>query len=285
MKIGVKFMEKKIIVDSSIDFSDDIKFLSEGVERVPFKILLDNDEIIDANLDTQDLIKTMKASKSGLKTACPSPDEFMNLFSKDGSSFVVTISSALSGSYNSAVLAKNIFLEKVPEGLVHVFDTKSAASGSTLVALKIKQLVEQNLGFNEIVDATNKYMSKLKTLFILDSLDNLAKNGRISNVKAKVASLLHIVPIMGDNGNGEIELVDQVRGNKKAFSRLVDIIGEFSIDFENTILGITHSNAKEKAEKLKTELLSKYNFKDVLIFKAGGLSTVYADDGGIVVAF
>jgi len=90
---------------------------------------------------------------------------------------------------------------------------------------------------------------------------------------------------MGDNGNGEIELVEQVRGNKKAFNRLIEIIGEFNIDFENTILGITHSNAMEKAENLKKELLSRYKFKDVLIFKAGGLSTVYADDGGIVVAF
>ncbi|HBB29066.1 MAG TPA: DegV family protein [Clostridiales bacterium] len=275
-------MENKIIVDSSIDFNDDI---TEEIDRVPFKILIDNDEIADVNLNTEELISKMKSSKKHIKTACPSPDEYMNLFSKDGASFVVTISSALSGSYNSAMLAKNMFLEKIPEGLVHIFDTKSAASGSTLVALKIKQLIEENLNFSEIIEATNKYISKLKTLFILDSLDNLVKNGRISGVKAKVASLLHIVPIMGDNGNGEIELVEQVRGNKKAFNRLIEIIGEFNIDFENTILGITHSNAMEKAENLKKELLSRYKFKDVLIFKAGGLSTVYADDGGIVVAF
>ena len=278
-------MENRIIVDSSIDFCDDLKILSEEVDRVPFKILIDSDEIADVNLDTEELISKMKASKKHIKTACPSPDEYMRLFSKDGASFVVTISSALSGSYNSAVLAKNMFLEKLPNGLVHIFDTKSAASGSTLVALKVKQLVEENLNFNEIVDATNKYISKLKTLFILDSLDNLVKNGRISGMKAKVASLLHIVPIMGDNGNGEIELVEQVRGNKKVFNRLIDIIGEYNIDFENTVLGITHSNAKEKAENLKKELLNRYHFKDVLIFKAGGLSTVYADDGGIVVAF
>lgn len=275
-------MENKIIVDSSIDFSDDV---TEEVNRVPFKILIDNDEISDVNLNTEVLISKMKSSKKHIKTACPSPDEYMKLFSKDGASFVVTISSALSGSYNSAMLAKNMFLEKIPDGLVHIFDTKSAASGSTLVALKVKQLIEENLNFSEIIDATNKYISKLKTLFILDSLDNLVKNGRISGVKAKVASLLHIVPIMGENGNGEIELVEQVRGNKKAFNRLVEIIGEFNIDFENTILGITHSNAMEKAENLKKELLSRYKFKDVLIFKAGGLSTVYADDGGIVVAF
>ncbi len=275
-------MENKIIVDSSIDFSDDI---TEEIDRVPFKILIDNDEIADVNLNTEELISKMKSSKKHIKTACPSPDEYMNLFSKDGASFVVTISSALSGSYNSAMLAKNMFLEKIPEGLVHIFDTKSAASGSTLVALKIKQLIEENLNFSEIIEATNKYVSKLKTFFILDSLDNLVKNGRISGVKAKVASLLHIVPIMGENGNGEIELVEQVRGNKKAFNRLIEIIGEFNIDFENTILGITHSNAMEKAENLKKELLSRYKFKDVLIFKAGGLSTVYADDGGIVVAF
>lgn len=278
-------MENKIIVDSSIDFSDDKEIISEEIDRIPFKILIDNDEITDLNLNTEELITKMKSSRKQIKTACPSPDEYMNSFSNEGASFVVTISAALSGSYNSAVLAKNMFLEKMPEALVHIFDTKSASSGATLVALKVKQLIKENLNFNEIVDATNKYISKLKTLFILDSLDNLAKNGRISGVKAMVASLLHIVPIMGENGNGEIVLVEQVRGNKKAFNRLIDMIGEYNVDFENTILGITHSNAKAKAESLKEELLKRYKFKDILIFKAGGLSTVYADDGGIVVAF
>lgn len=278
-------MENKIIADSSVDFKENKEFITDGLDIVPFKIQIDNEEIVDTNLNTEELMKKMKASFNQIKTACPSPSEFYDAFSKEGASFVVTISAALSGSYNSAVLAKNMFLEKLPDALVHIFDTQSACAGVNLVILKIKELIMQNLKFDEIITSVNKYISKMKTLFILDSLDNLVKNGRISNLKAMLASFLHIVPIMGENGKGEIVLLEQVRGNKKAFNRLVDMIGESGVDFENTVLGITHSNAKEKAENLKNEILKRFKFKDVLIFAAGGLSTVYADDGGIVVAF
>lgn len=278
-------MENKIISDSSVDFKENRESIIDGLEIVPFKIQIDDEEIVDTNLNTEELLKKMKASFNQIKTACPSPSEFYDAFSKEGASFVVTISAALSGTYNSAVLAKNMFLEKFPEALVHIFDTKSACAGVNLVILKIKELLMQNLKFDEIISAVNKYVSKMKTLFILDSLDNLVKNGRISNLKAMLASFLHIVPIMGENGKGEIVLLEQVRGNKKAFNRLIEMIGESGVDFENTVLGITHSNAKEKAENLKNEILRRFNFKDVLIFAAGGLSTVYADDGGIVVAF
>lgn len=278
-------MENKIITDSSVDFKESREYITDGLEIVPFKIQIDNEEIVDTDLNTQELIKKMKASFNQIKTACPSPSEFYDAFLKEGASFGVTISGALSGSYNSAVLAKNMFLEKFPEALVHIFDTQSACAGVNLVILKIKELVTQNLKFDEIITSVNKYIFKMKTLFILDSLDNLVKNGRISNLKAMLASFLHIVPIMGENGKGEIVLLEQVRGNKKAFNRLVDMIGESGVDFENTVLGITHSNAKEKAESLKNEILKRFKFKDVLIFAAGGLSTVYADDGGIVVAF
>lgn len=278
-------MERRIVTDSSVDFKLNKEQITEGIGIVPFKLQIDDEEIVDIDLNTDELIKKMKASVNQIRTACPSPQEFYDAYSKDGETFAVTISGALSGSHNSAILAKNMFLEKFPEALIHVFDTQSASAGVNLVILKIKELITQNLKFDEIVDAVSKYISKMKTLFILDSLDNLVKNGRISNLKAMLASFLHIVPIMGENGKGEIVLLEQVRGNKKAFNRLVDMIGESGVDFENTVLGITHSNAREKAENLRNEILKRFNFKEVLIFAAGGLSTVYADDGGIIVAF
>ncbi len=278
-------MERRIVTDSSVDFKLNKEQITEGIGIVPFKLQIDDEEIVDIDLNTDELIKKMKASVNQIRTACPSPQEFYDAYSKDGETFAVTISGALSGSHNSAILAKNMFLEKFPEALIHFFDTQSARAGVNLVILKIKELITQNLKFDEIVDAVSKYISKMKTLFILDSLDNLVKNGRISNLKAMLASFLHIVPIMGENGKGEIVLLEQVRGNKKAFNRLVDMIGESGVDFENTVLGITHSNAREKAENLRNEILKRFNFKEVLIFAAGGLSTVYADDGGIIVAF
>ncbi len=153
-----------------------------------------------------------------------------------------------------------------------------------MIAMKVKQLIEENLNTAEIIEQTNKYIAKLKTLFILESLDNLAKNGRITNFKAILANVMHIVPIMAAD-EGKIVLREQVRGRKKAFARLIDMISEHNVDFENTVLGITHVNCLEKAEKLRDEIKARYPFKDIKIFKSSGLSTVYADDGGIVIAF
>ncbi|WP_326906733.1 DegV family protein [Sedimentibacter sp. MB31-C6] len=274
-------MDNNLITDSCVDFNDD----TENTQRVPFKILIDEDEIVDEDLNIIDLIAKMKSSHNHIKTACPSPDDFIKRFKENKNNFVVTISSQLSGSYNSAMLAVEIMKEKFPESFIHVFDSKTASAGETLIALKVKQLIEEKLSTLDIIENTNKYISKLRTLFVLNSLDNLAKNGRITNFKAILANILHIVPIMGEDGQGKIVLKEQVRGKKKAFSRMIEMIGEYNINFEETILAITHVNCLEKAERLRDEIKAKYPFKDIKIFRAGGLSTVYADDGGIVIAF
>lgn len=273
--------DTKIVVDSCVDFNEETK----EFPRAPFRILIDDEEIVDSDLDQAELIRKMKKTKNQIKTACPPPEDFMNKFSEYKNVFAVALSSQLSGSYNSAVLAVNLLKEKFPDKFVHIFDSKTAATGETMIALKVKQLTEQNLSPQEIIELTNKYISKLRTFFILESLDNLAKNGRITNFKAMIGSMLQIVPIMGENGEGQIVLKEQVRGRKKAFDRLVNIIGEHNVDFENTILGITHVNCREKAEKLMEQIKSKYDFKEIKIFEASGLSTVYADDGGIIIAF
>ena len=274
-------MKTNLIVDSCVDFNED----TENIDRVPFRILIDGEEIIDENTNILELISKMKNSRSQIKTACAPPEDFIKKIKEHANNFIVTISSQLSGSYNSAMVAVETIKEKFPEAFVHIFDSKTAAAGETLIAIKVKQLVEENLNPHEIIEQTEKYISKLRTFFILDSLDNLAKNGRITNFKALLANIMHIVPIMGEDGEGRIVLKESVRGKKKAFTRLVDMLAEYNIDFENTILGITHVNCHEKAEKLRDQIKAKYPFKDIKIFKSSGLSTVYADDGGIVIAF
>lgn len=274
-------MNTNIIVDSCVDFNE----VTENIDRVPFRILIDGEEIVDENTDILELIRKMKNSRSQIKTACAPPEDFINKIKVQANNFIVTISSQLSGSYNSAMVAVDTIKEKFPEAFVHIFDSKTAAAGETLVALKVKQLIDDNLKPADIVEQTEKYITKLRTLFILDSLDNLAKNGRITNFKAMIANIMHIVPIMGEDGEGRIVLRESIRGKKKAFNRLVDMIAEYNVDFENTVLGITHVNCLEKAEKLREDIKARYSFKDVKIFTSSGLSTVYADDGGIVIAF
>jgi DegV family protein with EDD domain len=275
-------METRIIVDSCTDVNEYVK---DMFDTVPLTILVDDEEIVDDHLDTYFLLDKIKKSKFSLKTACPSPGEYYDAIKKYKNSFIVTLSSKLSGSYNSALAACKMAAENLPDSFAHVFDSKSASVAQSMISIKIHDLINQNLPNEEIVSLTNHYIEKLKTLFILESYEHLAKAGRLSKIKASFATFMHICPIMGASQVGEIEVIDKVRGKKKAFDRLVQLIGEHEVDFENTILGITHVNAIEKAENLKNDILSHYPFKDVMIFEARGISTVYADDGGIVIAF
>lgn len=278
-------MDTQIIVDSCVDFNKEVFGNEDYMERIPFKIIIDGEELIDKNLDTSVLLEKMKNSKNKIITACPSPNEFLETLRNCKNNFIVTISEKLSGSYNSATLAKEMLKEESIDSFVHVFNCKTAVSGADLIVLRLKQLIEEKVHNNQIIEQVNEYINSMKTLFVLEKLDNLAKNGRISGTKALMGSLLQITPIMTASDEGEIILKEQVRGKKKAYNRLLELIGEENIDYKNRILGIAHINAKEKAEKLKEEIKNKYDFKDIIIFEGGGLSTVYADDGGIVVCY
>jgi DegV family protein with EDD domain len=278
-------MYNKIVVDSCVDLNDEVFALNDQMERVPFRINVDGEEMLDTNLNTGSLLSRMKASSQKVQTTCPSPNDFLTTYRSSKRVFVVTISSKLSGSYNSALVAKDILhRDELSDHFVHVFDSKSASAGESLVALKVQQLIEENLPNSEIIEQTNVYINSLKTLFILESYDNLIKNGRMSQMTAIIGSMLHIVPIMGSN-DGAIELIAKVRGRKKSISKLIEIIGQDDRDYTNSTLSISYVNDLDKALILKEEIQKKYDFKQILIFKSGGLSTVYADDGGIVIAY
>ncbi|MDR1558446.1 MAG: DegV family protein [Clostridiales bacterium] len=280
-----KAREHSIIADSCTDFSETGEN-SDNYKRVPFLINVDGIEFRDLKLEVRNLLKAMKNRKNKIATACPSPAEFMSSFSQMANNFVVTISSSLSGAYNSAMLARDMFLEDIQgSGLIHVFDSKSASAGETLVALKVHELSDQGLPFQDIVDQVTEYISKLKTFFVIDSLEHLEKNGRISKKDCIIGTMLHITPIMGDNGDGGIEMKAKAIGWKPAVRKLIDMIGSYDVDFKNTIMGITHVNALEKAMTIKGDILAKYSFKNILIFKASGLSAAYADENGIILAF
>ncbi|AFS77702.1 putative DegV domain-containing protein [Gottschalkia acidurici 9a] len=278
-------MNIKILGDSCCDLTDELR-RKMNVKLIPLTIHVDDDSYIDDDtLDTKELLKKMKESTNSPKTACPSPQEYIKEYEGEESVFVVTLSSKLSGSYNSAVLAKNILLEEIKDKFIHVFDSKSASSGEALISMKIFELAKNGYDNNQIVEKVDQYISEMKTLFVLESLDNLIKAGRISTLKGKLASMLSIVPIMKATNDGEIDLFEKVRGSKKAFKRLLDAIGEQGEKLEEKILGITHCNCLEKALEFKEEVMKKYNFKDIIIFETKGISTVYADDGGLIISF
>jgi DegV family protein with EDD domain len=281
-------MKTTLITDSCCDLTPGLLKNME-VERVSFQISVEGKHFIDnQELNPVALLEQMRASKNAARTACPSPHDFLIKMRAAEVSFVITISSRLSGSYNAAIIARGIALEETPDKKIFVFDSKSAASGETCVALRIQECMDKGLSFEETVKDVSAYIDSLHTRFVLINLDNLMKNGRLSKIKGILGMVLNIYPILADNGNGEIIMLEKVRGLKKAMSRLVEIIKE-NVDSnikKTTTLVISHCNCEERALALKEQLHTI--FKDVqkiIVVPAGGLTTVYANDGGIILSY
>lgn len=278
-------MPIKIVADSCCDLNDEIK-RSTNINIAPLTIELEG-EIYrdDENLDIKKFTEKMRNSKECPKTSCPSPQEFIKHYEGNESVFVVTLSAALSGTYRSAMMAKEIFTEEIQKKFIHVFNSKSASVGETLISLKIAELNGLGSIDSEIVSKVEEYISGMKTFFMLNTLENLVKAGRVSPIIAKVTSLLSIKPIMAGTEEGTIKIQEKVVGAQKAFKRFVEIIGEQGVDIENRVLGIAHCNCLDKALEFKNEVLKRYKFKDIIIVPTAGISTVYANEGGLVIAF
>lgn len=278
-------MDYNIVVGSSCDFED--KYGREiHYSKVPFTITVDDVSYRDdENLTGKDIVEIMKKSVNAIKTACPSPNEFMEKYKIGENVFVVTISSKLSGTYNSAMTAKNMYLEQFGNKFIHVFDSLSAAIAETLIVYKIKELIDEERSLTEIIESVDSYIKEQRTLFVLENLDNLIKNGRMSKLKGLFAQFLHIKPILAEDRHGEIKMIDKSRGTKGALKKLVDHIGIQGVVSEKKYLGIFHCNDLQKALYVKELIEKQYNFKEIIITEANGLSAVYADDGGIIIAY
>lgn len=278
-------MNYKIVVDSCCDLPDEYRN-NPHFQVVPLTIEVGEYKIIDdQTFDQAKLIEKMKSYPNAPKTACPSPQEYMGAYDagvKDV--YVVTLSEKLSGSYNSAVLGKNLLLED-KELNIEVFNSRSASCGEVDIALKIFELAEAGKAFQTICDEVNAFIEGMRTYFVLESLENLRKNGRLSNVQALIANVLNIKPIMGAEKDGSIKKIEQARGINKALVRMTEIVAEDSKNFQDRILSISHCNCYERALFVKDEIIKRCNFKEILILKTAGISSVYAYEGGIIISF
>lgn len=183
-------MEFKIIVDSCCDLTKEIKERF-NISTAPLSIDIEDEHFVDnQNLDREKLLKTMKNSDQAPKTASPGPGPFLDLYRQHENSFVITLSKELSASYQNAVLAKELLVEEAEDKFVKVFNSFSASVGETMIAYKLGELIEAGLERKEIIKKANKYIKEMNTLFVLDSLDNLIKAGRMGKLKGKIASFL-----------------------------------------------------------------------------------------------
>ena len=218
------------------------------------------------------------------KSSCPSPEEYMSLYSCGADRiYVVTLSSELSGSYNSAELGRKLFVEEQGEKQIYVFNSRSASVGESLIALKIQECEDKGMEFTQVVDCVEAYIKGQNTYFVLENLDTLRKNGRLTGIKSLVASALNIKPVMGSTPRGTICQLGQARGMKRALDKMVDYIVRNAVNTEEKILAIAHCNCPERAEQVRKMLLDRVNVKSSFVVDTAGISTMYANDGGIIV--
>ena len=198
--------------------------------------------------------------------------------------YIVTLSSQLSGSYNSAVLGKNLFEEGSVQKKIHIFNSKSASIGETLIGLKIQECEEAGKTFEEVVETVDAYIEEMNTYFVLETLETLRKNGRLSNLKAMIANTLNIKPVMGSTKEGAICQLAQARGMNKALEKMIENMISRTKDCENRILAIAHCNCPERAKSVKEKIEKLVTFQKIIIVDTAGVSSMYANDGGVIMA-
>ncbi len=277
-------MSFKVVIDSCGELTEDMK-KSGNFASAALTLQVDDHVIVDdETFDQADFLKKVAASPNCPKSSCPSPEAYRKAFDCGADHvYAVTLSAELSGSYNSAMLGRNLFLEDHPEAKVHVFNSCSASVGETLTGLKIRECEEAGMSFEQVVDTVEAYIKEKNTWFVLESLEALRKNGRLSTVKALVANALKIKPVMAGTKEGTIIQLDQARGINRAIMRMVDHVVEKTIKSEKKILAIAHCNCPARAQMVKDALMKRMKCREVIVIDTAGVSSMYASDGGIIV--
>lgn len=278
-------MSFHIVADSCCELTADMKKRG-NIEIAPLTLEVGGESILDdETFDQKYFLKRVAECPECPKSACPSPDYFRKSFLNGAERcYAVTLSAQLSGSYNSAVLGANLAQEENEDLKIHVFNSRSASIGETLIAKKIVECEEAGMSFERVVETVELYISTQNTYFVLENLETLRKNGRLSKTKALVASALKIKPVMGATPEGDIVQLDQARGINKALMKMVDAIVNDAQHVENKTLAISHCNCPERAEMVKEALLERLAVQDVFVLDTQGVSSMYANDGGIIIA-
>lgn len=276
-------MSYKIILDSCGELPEALKKDSR-FERVPLSLEVGDYQILDdENFKQKDFLRRIAEYSGCAKSSCPSPERFMEACDTEAENiYIVTLSSHLSGSYNSALLGKQLYLEKDASKNICVIDSQSASGGETQIALLAMELEEKGLSFKEIEQKLIAYRNRLNTFFVLDNLETLRKNGRLSAVKSVVAQTLSIKPIMNAPG-GIIQQKSQAIGIKKALSKMIDTMCKEIGDLVERRIIITHCNCPERVDYVIELIKERFTPKEIIVMPTAGLSTLYANDGGIII--
>ena len=278
-------MTWKIIADSGCDFRE-MKNLAKDTqfESVPLTIQVENEIFVDdKQLDIDLMMEKMYASSAASKSACPSPDDYLKSFEGVDKIFMVTITGTLSGSNNSAQVAKKIFLEEHPDAQIHVIDSLSAGGEVDLLVTKLNELIQQDLSFDEVVEVISRYQEKTKLLFVLAKVDNLVKNGRLSKLLGTVVGLLNIRMVGEASQTGTLELLQKARGSKKALASAIEEL--LKAGYKGGRLIIAHRNNEKFCQQFSQLIQEKYPQAQIETIPTSGLCSFYAEEGGILMGY
>lgn len=278
-------MSWNIVTDSSCDLKN--REVNEGellFSMVPFIISVGKEDFVDEeNLDIEKMMEAMEQCAEASHTSCPSPGSWYEKFKQKGHTFAITISKNLSGSYNSAVAARDMLMEEEPEKKIHIVD--SLATGPTLIMLndKIHELIEAGLPFETIVEKIEEYRNNCRCVFALSSFNNLVKNGRMSKIAGFVASKLGFWGLGIASPEGTIVIKDKLRGTKKAIKGILADMKERGIPKEKVV--ISHCFNREATEMIREEIARTWPNIKVEVYETRGLCSYYAEKHGLIVSY
>lgn len=277
-------MSYKIIGDSCLDLTEEL-WKDPRFQRVPLTLQIDDTMVIDdETFDQKAFLRMAAASPNCPKTACPSPEAFKEAYTcEEEDIYVITLSGHLSGTFNSAALGKRLYEEEHGTKNIMLIDSESASSGELNLAIEIAKMADAGMKFEEISQKILKMRDEQRTYFVIDSLEPLRKNGRLTGLQAFFATTLNIKPVMGAD-HGVIVKLDQARGINKGLSRMCELAVKNAGETERKRVVIAHCNHPERAEQVKKELGQHGRFSEIVVTETAGVATLYAGDGGIIVA-
>ena len=272
----------KIITDSSCDLNKDI-VQKYNIGIVGLNVSFGDETYIDGEMDNDTFYKRMAESKELPKTSSPSPERFIKSYEGKEEILVLTISSKLSATYSTAVLARSIFLEENSNKRIAVIDTQTGSVGQGLIVLKAAQLAQEGKSLSEIVEIIEKIKNDIVLFGSLETLENAIKGGRINPLAGKLINALNFKVII-QVVDGLVKPVDKARGDKNSLKKVVESVCSRIPKEGKKVLAIGHSNCLEKALKVKDMMIVDHKFEDIIISEVGSVMGTYTSKGAILVS-
>ncbi len=278
-------MTWKIVADSGCDYRTIENLAVDTLfESVPLTIQVGDEIFIDnAQLNVDDMMEKMYATSSASKSACPSPDDYMKAFDGASNIFVVTITGTLSGSHNSAQVAKKLYIEEHPNVNIHIIDTLSAGGENDLIIKKLNLLIGQGLSYEEVIKEITAYQAKTKLLFVLAKVDNLVKNGRLSKLLGAVVGLLNIRMVGEASQDGKLELLQKARGAKKSLIAAFDEL--IKAGYAGGQIIIAHRNNLKFCQQFSEMVRERFPQAVIEVIPTSGLCSLYAEENGLLMGY